>query len=132
MTDLKLEALIGRANLGRSEVLQIADDLSQEEIGILIAKLHDLKKAIGEKAAHDTSEIASTAQGLRQFSLQGIPSCMSDFYDSEISAVHIVARRTLSEIDQTISILAEISGLPADSCEGRIVVDAQSAYFWPD
>lgn len=128
-TFLKVEAIIGKANVGQSEVLQIIADLSQEEIIILIAKLHDLKKAAEERAARNTSEIGSTTKASRQFSPQGMPSCMGDFYDNEVSAVHIAVCRTFSEIDQMINILTEISGVPADSCAGHTVADAQ---FWPE
>ena len=126
---LEIKAIISKANVGRSEVFQIISDSSQEEVSILLAKLHDLRKAAEERATHNIFEIASTAKASHQFSPQGMPSCMGDLYDNEISAEHIAVCRTFSEIDQMINILAEISGVPADSCAGHTVADAQ---FWPE
>jgi len=42
---LKIKAVIGSVNISLSDVQKITGDVSQEEIGVLIAKLHELKKA---------------------------------------------------------------------------------------
>jgi len=105
---LRIKGMIGNTNIGKEKILEAIGEVSKGEIVSLVAKLNELKNAVGERLEQETTEIVETARSEAQLSSEGLPSHMADFYDNEVSATHIAASTKFSDIDQAIDILAEL------------------------
>lgn len=104
---LKLKALTAIAGFKQEDALLLIADCDQEEIGILLTKLEAMEKRAQGKAVKDTTDIVETARASNQFSPEGLPSGMADFYDNEVSSVHVGVGQEITKIRRVVNFLTE-------------------------
>lgn len=123
----QVQVLLRQPTVSQGELLVITSNSSQKEVGVLIAKLTELKVTTEKTADDETIKVCTSAEHDRLLAPRSFSANMEGYYNNEVSSIHVETRQVISRINDVIKDLTEICRTICPKCLRQMRTERETA-----